>query len=83
MNISRGLLPDNEKPRCKQHGDSMELVRADLPLFGQGMVRSKGRWAGRMIYRCRMKGCNWVCNGPTVAYHGEKECTFEYINPYF
>ena len=82
MNVSHGLLPDAGKPRCKSHGDSMELVRADLPVFGRGMVRHKGRWAGRMIYRCKMRGCHWVCNGPTDIYHTDNECSLEMVHPW-
>jgi hypothetical protein len=82
VHVSHGLLPDESKPHCRQHGFSMELVRADVPVFGRGMVRHKGKWAGRMIYRCKVSGCPSCWNGPTDIYHNLKEYTLETVNPW-
>ena len=82
VHVSHGLLPDESTPRCRTHGLSMELVPCNVPLFGRGMVRYKGKWAGRMIYRCKHQGCASVWNGPCEIYTTQRDSSYESILPW-
>ena len=81
MHVSRGLLPDAERPHCRVHGLSMELVDCDVPMLVPGAVRGKGKWSARKIYRCRHIGCYSVWNGPCQIYTTKRDSSYETIFP--
>jgi hypothetical protein len=86
MRTSRGLLPDAERPHCFRHpGNKMRLVRCRQAIFVSlqySAQRRKAKSFGRKIYRCCVKGCHVVWNGPTDVYHTGKERDFSQTKPW-